>query len=79
MILIDMDMPESCSKCSFYDDRWDYPTCYITQESRGYNFKIHEKRMPKCPLREFSKKGRIIRSNSINKSFIEPYSIKERG
>ena len=45
-------MPECCAKCQLYDDRWDYPTCYATQESRGYNFKIYEKRMPKCPLRE---------------------------
>ena len=50
MILIDIDMPSCCADCPLFDDRWDYPTCYVTQESRGYNFKIHEKRMPNCPL-----------------------------
>lgn len=51
MILIDMDMPESCSKCSFYDDQWDYPTCFINKSSMGYTFNPFEKRMPTCPLR----------------------------
>lgn len=50
MVLLDIDMPTCCAKCPLFDDRWDYPTCYVTQESRGYNFKIYEKRMPKCPL-----------------------------
>ena len=45
-------MPLCCADCPMYDDRWDYPTCYVTDESRGYNFKIYEKRMPKCPLKE---------------------------
>ena len=52
MILIDMDMPTCCADCPLFDDRWDYPTCYVTQKSTGYDFKIHEKRMPKCPLKE---------------------------
>lgn len=50
MILIDIDMPSCCADCPLYDDRWDYPTCYVTNSSRGYNFKIHELRMPDCPL-----------------------------
>ena len=66
MILIDMEMPTCCADCPLYDDRWDYPTCYVTQESRGYNFKIHEKRMPKCPLRERTTTGRIIKPKSLN-------------
>ena len=45
-------MPSCCHDCPAYDDRWDYPTCYLTNESRGYNFKIYEKRMPKCPLKD---------------------------
>ena len=60
-----MDMPSCCANCPLFDDRWDYPTCYITQESRGYNFKIHEKRMPKCPLREQIKARRIVRPKSL--------------
>ena len=47
-----MDMPKSCNKCPMFDDRWDYPTCFITQKSSGYNFPIHEKRMDFCPLKE---------------------------
>ena len=50
MVLLDIDMPNCCSECPLFDDRWDYPTCYITQESRGYNFNIYKKRMPECPL-----------------------------
>lgn len=52
MVLLDINMPTCCADCLLFDDNYDYPTCYVTQESRGYNFKIHEKRMPKCPLRE---------------------------
>ena len=62
MILIDIDMPQCCAKCPLFDDRWDYPTCYVTQESRGYNFKIHEKCMPDCPLYEEESAKDIIRS-----------------
>ena len=56
MVTIEIEMPKNCNDCPMYDDRWDYPTCYITNKSRGYNFKIHEKRMPKCPLKEIKKK-----------------------
>ena len=52
MVLLNIEMPLCCAECPIYDDRWDYPTGYITNESRGYNFKIHEKRMPNCPLKE---------------------------
>ncbi len=52
MVLLDINMPTCCANCPLFDDRYDYPTCYVTQESRGYNFKIYEKRMPKCPLKE---------------------------
>lgn len=47
-------VPKCCDECPLYDDRWDYPTCYFTDESRGYNFDIHNKRMPGCPLIEKS-------------------------
>lgn len=56
MVILNIEMPLCCADCPIYDDRCDYPTCYITNESRGYNFKIHEKRMPKCPLKEIKKK-----------------------
>lgn len=65
MVILDINMPSCCSECPLYDDRWDYPTCYVTQESRGYNFKIHEKRMPECPLKEQTKAGRIVRPKPL--------------
>ena len=65
MVLLDINMPTCCADCPLFNDRYDYPTCYITQESRGYNFKIHEKRMPTCPLREQTKAGRIVRPKSL--------------
>ena len=49
-VLLDMDMPNYCAECPLFEDRYDYPTCYVTKKSEGYNFKIHEKRMPNCPL-----------------------------
>ena len=42
MVLLNIEMPLCCAECPIYDDRWDYPTCYITNESRGYNFKIYD-------------------------------------
>lgn len=47
-----MEMPKCCDKCWALDDYGDYPTCRITEEQRGYNFPIREKRMDKCPLVE---------------------------
>ncbi len=65
MVLLDINMPTCCANCPLFEDRYDYPTCYITQESRGYNFKIYEKRMPECPLREQTVTGRIVRPKSL--------------
>ena len=65
MVLIDIEMPSCCVDCPLYDDQWDYPACYATDETRGYNFKYREKRMPGCPLREFNKNGRIVRPKSL--------------
>lgn len=45
-----MEMPTSCSVCWELDDYGDYPRCRITEEQRGYNFPIREKRMDNCPL-----------------------------
>ena len=51
MIVIDMEMPKSCDECPLFDDRWDYPTCYVNQLSSGYNFPIKDKRMDFCPIK----------------------------
>ena len=48
--IVRMEMPKSCDMCPCLDDYGDYPRCQISREQRGYNFPIHEKRMPNCPI-----------------------------
>ena len=48
--VVRMEMPECCWDCPCLDDYGDYPRCRISNEQRGYNFPIHEKRMPGCPI-----------------------------
>ena len=48
--VVRMEMPESCDVCPCLDDYGDYPRCRISEEQRGYNFPIREKRMPNCPI-----------------------------
>jgi hypothetical protein len=55
MLILDMPMPRACDDCPMLDESGDYPMCRITQETRGYNFNICEKRMDRCPI-----KGEII-------------------
>jgi hypothetical protein len=52
MVILDIKMPICCEKCPMFDDRWDYPTCYITNHSMGYKFNKYAERMPSCPLKE---------------------------
>ena len=52
MIFIDMEMPKTCDDCPMFDYSGDYPTCGVTQSSRGYNFEFKKKRMSECPLHE---------------------------
>ncbi len=47
-----MIMPTSCDNCWALDDYGDYPRYRITEEQRGYNFPIRQKRMDNCPLVE---------------------------
>ena len=55
-----MEMPKNCDNCWALDDYGDYPRCRITEEQRGYNFPIREKRMDNCPLVEIPPHGRLI-------------------
>lgn len=48
--VVRIEMPESCDVCPCLDDYGDYPRCRISGGQRGYNFPIHEKRMPNCPI-----------------------------
>lgn len=47
--------PENCAECRFYDDNWDYPTCYATGESMGYTFNSFHKKMDRCPIKPLVK------------------------
>ena len=51
-----IDMPNCCDECFALDDHYDYPMCLITQEQRGYNFNIKERKMDKCPLKYLPEK-----------------------
>ena len=46
-----IDMPSCCDECFALDDSGDYPFCLITQEQRGYTFKVREQKMDRCPLK----------------------------
>ena len=46
-----IDMPNCCDECFALNDNGDYPMCCITQEQRGYNFRVREQKMDKCPLK----------------------------
>lgn len=69
VIITDMDMPKSCSECSMFDDRWDYPTCFITRKSSGYNFPILEKRMVFCPLKSTDEMISEIEDYNVRQNF----------
>lgn len=53
-ITINIPYPKNCSECVLFDDRYDYPTCYPTQNSRGYNFNILLHKMPSCPINKIT-------------------------
>jgi len=60
-----MEMPTSCDNCWALDDYGDYPRCRITEEQRGYNFPIREKRMDKCPLVPVPPHGDLIDRDAL--------------
>ena len=60
-----MEMPKNCYTCWALDDYGDYPRCRITEEQRGYNFQIREKRMDKCPLVPVPPHGDLIERDKI--------------
>lgn len=62
-----MEMPTSCSVCWALDDYGDYPRCRITEEQRGYNFPIRQKRMDKCPLISIPPHGDLIERDMLLK------------
>ncbi len=69
-----IEMPTSCDNCWALDEYGDYPRCRITEEQRGYNFPIREKRMDDCPLIPVPPHGRLIDADALrdnNSSVIE--------
>ncbi len=66
-----MEMPSCCDNCWELDDYGDYPRCRITEEQRGYNFPIREKRMDNCPLVPVPPHGRLIDADALEHDFRE--------
>lgn len=60
-----MEMPSCCDDCWALDEYGDYPVCRITEEQRGCNFRIREKRMDKCPLVSVPPHGRLIDADAL--------------
>lgn len=79
--VVRMEMPKSCWDCPCFDDYGDYPRCEITNEQRGYNFPIHEKRMPNCPILCSLPKGhgRLVDADVFEKDVSDAlvYGLKE--
>ena len=69
-----MEMPECCGKCWAINVYGDYPICLITGETRGYNFRIRERRMDKCPLVEVpTPHGRLIDADALKEVIAATY------
>lgn len=58
-----MKMPKRCDDCWALDDYADYPMCRITEEQRGYNFPVRERRMDRCPLIEIPENSLVVSWN----------------
>ena len=63
-------MPTSCDMCWALDEYGDYPRCRITEEQRGYNFPIREKRMDKCPLASVPPHGDLIDRDALTNNIL---------
>lgn len=75
VLIKNMEMPQNCCACWALDDYGDYPRCRITEEQRGYNFPVRERRMDKCPLIEA--KAEVTGCNSVEGSMTltTPYRL----
>ena len=59
VLIKNMSMPKDCDNCPFFDDNGDYPTCMVTNHSRGYNWSPFGQRMIDCPLKEVDDKNGV--------------------
>lgn len=79
-----MKMPSCCDDCWALDEYGDYPVCRITEEQRGYYFRIREERMDRCPLISVPPHGRLIDVDALECMEFETchtddwYQIRER-
>ena len=71
ILITGMEMPTSCDMCWALDDCGDYPRCRITDEQRGYNFPVREKRMDECPLIPVPPHGRLIDADALQVDMTE--------
>lgn len=74
-----VEMPKSCDHCWALDDYGDYPRCRITEEQRGYNFHVREKRMDSCPLVPVPPHGRLADVDKLRELYEEWENDKEAG
>lgn len=65
ILIKSMEMPTNCDNCWALDDYGDYPRCRITEEQRGYNFPVREKRMKNCPLVTIPLHGKLIDADAL--------------
>lgn len=66
----DMDMPNNCKDCPFYEYQDDYEDCcWVTMSGRGERY-LNE-RHPDCPLVEIPKgHGRLIDADAYRKDML---------
>lgn len=50
-----LNYPKNCAECNFLNDDYDYPTCIVTGETRGYTFQTHKSKMDGCLFKKFPK------------------------
>ena len=46
-----MDIPENCSGCKFFNEKYYHSECLLTNKIKGYTFKSSEGRMEDCPIK----------------------------
>lgn len=78
IIIKGMEMPKDCNNCKFFNDNYDYPTCSVTDHSRGYNWNPRGQRMPDCPLVEVPKHGRLIDADELCEALIKRWNTADK-
>ena len=67
----DMDMPNNCDDCPFYQYRSDYEDCCWITQSGVQGVRYLNERHPNCPLVEIPKgHGRLIDADAYRKDML---------